>query len=251
MLRSALVLLSGFCCLFAAGGCATPCGVVGAAPCGVGVFRPLAAPCSVDVCSPCEACEDPVCDACVDACCGCACCYPVPMWGPLSPLFAIFCWGYPDNGCGEVYFGDWPGRPRGCEPCDHWGNWVGPWASARIGEEPFLSASGEIPADWPAEFQTLGGGCSGCGHSVQLGHRRTTPARALPTQTRFSPQAQQAVAGSAPPQLRRPEVSGTQSPLARSGRQSGSYALRPQNRPIHPPAVAARQVPASERHVIR
>jgi hypothetical protein len=75
-----------------------------------------------------------------EGCCGC----PVPTWGPLSPLFAIFCWGYPDTGCGELYFGDWPTHPRGCQPCDHWGKWVGPFGP---GETVQSFGDPGLPAD--------------------------------------------------------------------------------------------------------
>ena len=68
----------------------------------------------------------PACDTCGDPCdetCGQPC---YSHCGPLSWLFAIFTCGYPDNGCGEVYWGDFHGDPPDCcDPCDRCGNWTG------------------------------------------------------------------------------------------------------------------------------
>lgn len=108
-------------------GCACCWGIAGHGwPMGV---SPIAAsPCNCEElsCTQCSLCTD-----CSPAStCGCQ----IPTWGPLTPLFAIFCWGYPDDGCGELYLGDWPTQPRGCQPCDHWGNWVGPFGSGEISQ---------------------------------------------------------------------------------------------------------------------
>ena len=76
----------------------------------------------------------PACDACGGACgevgcgpgpgpCASPCAGPC---GPLSWLFSIFTCGYPDSGCGEVWWGDFHGAPPDCcDPCDRCGNFTG------------------------------------------------------------------------------------------------------------------------------
>jgi len=99
--------------------------------CGVATCGPVCGPSCGPVCGPacgpvCGPACGPACDACggpCDATCCDPCCAPC---GPLSWLFAIFTCGYPDSGCGEVYWGDFHGDPPDCcDPCDRCGNWTG------------------------------------------------------------------------------------------------------------------------------
>lgn len=48
--------------------------------------------------------------------------------GPLAGLFHLLGIGrgYPCDGCGPRYWGDWGGERAGCEACDEYGHWVGP-----------------------------------------------------------------------------------------------------------------------------
>lgn len=166
-----LSLLIGVCLVggIVAGGCAAPCGVF--APGIYGGLLPAGGPVIPGPCDPCDACECDDCDACAEcgeaclpACCHTATCYPVPQWGPLTPLFAIFCWGYPETGCGDWYFGDWPMRPRGCEPCDQYGNWVGPWETAAHKEQAKLVGPTGLPLPTARDTVPSLGGCQTCSH---------------------------------------------------------------------------------------
>jgi hypothetical protein len=127
MLVRTIVVIAAGALVVAGTGCVC-CPEIGGCtwPVGVSPLPALPCPCEPEDCSECSPCT--ACSA--GETCGC----PIPAWGPLSPLFAIFCWGYPDNGCGDLYFGDWPTQPRGCQPCDHWGNWVGPFGSGEISQ---------------------------------------------------------------------------------------------------------------------
>ncbi len=116
--------------------------------------------------SPCS-CEELSCTQC-SLCTGCSpastCGCQIPTWGPLSPLFAILCWGYPDNGCGELYLGDWPTQPRGCQPCDHFGNWVGRFGSGEITQnfnDPTLVSNPILTSDLAGIPRER---CSACDH---------------------------------------------------------------------------------------
>ncbi|ASV75865.1 hypothetical protein THTE_3263 [Thermogutta terrifontis] len=48
--------------------------------------------------------------------------------GPLAGLFHLLGIGrgYPCDGCGPRYWGDWGGERAGCEACDEYGQWIGP-----------------------------------------------------------------------------------------------------------------------------
>ncbi|GEM_PF-1490777 len=76
--------------------------------------------------------------------CGSACCAVVagpqpPYWGPLTWLFNLLSCGYCGDGCGETYWGDWV-TWKSCEPCDHWGNWVGPDPLTAVPHQPSYTA---------------------------------------------------------------------------------------------------------------
>jgi len=88
--------------------------------------------CGCEECADCgTACHDagPACDDCAPDCgsdCGTCCGHP---GGGKCSLFKRLWGGHcHEGGCGEVYWGDWHGEPADCccEPCDHWGNWIGP-----------------------------------------------------------------------------------------------------------------------------
>lgn len=139
---------------FLSAGCAAPCGVIAPGACVPGgALGPCDLPCG-------EECD--CCDGCEPCCCGVAGCCPVPTWGPLSPLFAIFCWGYPDNGCGDWYFGDWPQRPRGLEPCDQCGNWIGPWHHLSQVQPAGVNALPEVVAQSDPVAEPNSSGCESC-----------------------------------------------------------------------------------------
>jgi len=96
----------GDCC-----GVGPDCGCSAAAPCGD--------------CGPaCDTCCG--CDPCDGGCsCGC-CCGPGPLWYVLR-LFRPACWfGCYNNGCGEIYWGDFHGDPPDCcDPCNCMGEFTG------------------------------------------------------------------------------------------------------------------------------
>ncbi|WP_347244735.1 hypothetical protein [Thermogutta sp.] len=63
--------------------------------------------------------------------------------GPLAGLFHLLGIGrgYPCDGCGPRYWGDWGGERAGCEACDEYGHWIGapaarPVARSMIVEQP-------------------------------------------------------------------------------------------------------------------
>ncbi len=168
MVRATLSLLTAVGGIIVMAGCAAPCGVIGPSPCGPLLPGSVISTFSVNYCDAEVPCEQPACEPCGEISPATTCCQPIPAWGPLSPLFAIFCWGYPDTGCGELYLGDWPLRPRGCEPCDHFGNWVGPWAKMEATGSYFATSAPATP-ELASNPTTTTGGCAVCQHRTAAG----------------------------------------------------------------------------------
>jgi hypothetical protein len=201
-------------------GCATCCGVVGCGPLLPGILPgpgTIVTPCGqpADSCSECE-------EICSTSACAC----PVPSWGPLTPLFAILCWGYPDAGCGEFYFGDWPMHPRGWEPCDSCGHWVGvvgePMASAQVGlaKAGPPAEKGSHLIDVKAEGIQAKAGCSTCPPATAAVHSVPRRVMAKPIGIRAG---QQSVSSShrLPPQSAGLSTSTYPSPVPLQARTAG------------------------------
>ena len=106
--------------------------------------------------SGCDSCWDPVLGSC-DACgvCGGDCQGHTPAQHLKHTLSC-------SSGCGEIYWGDWINHPpNDCDPCDDWGNWIGPVDCAGP------SCWESLASGWCNLFgyRTTGGkgGCQACG----------------------------------------------------------------------------------------
>ncbi|HLA84880.1 MAG TPA: hypothetical protein VJL29_08800 [Thermoguttaceae bacterium] len=102
-------------------GCGGACGL--APDCGpaCGDCGPACGPCG-DPCG-CDPCG---CDPCGYGGCTCGCCGPGPIRCVLSLLHPVRWFGCYNNGCGEMYWGDFHGDPPDCcDPCDCMGNYTG------------------------------------------------------------------------------------------------------------------------------
>jgi hypothetical protein len=110
------------------------------------------------------------CGPCGDECpggCTCGCCGPGPLYYAARLFHPLRWFGCYNNGCGEMYWGDFHGDPPDCcDPCDRMGNFTG-------------STSG-----------VCGGGCRdcGCGGGAPA-ENYGTPAQASPTRALPDPQA--------------------------------------------------------------
>lgn len=139
--------------------CDVPCGPcdIGGGTCGPDC-GPACDSCGDVACAPCEPlcgneCSDPCEDPCGDPC------GPNPQGtcGPLSWLFGIFTCGYPDCGCGELYWSDFHNQPPDCcDPCDRCGNWTGGGAGPHYQSSQYVSQPNEgwMPQDGFVAGQT-------------------------------------------------------------------------------------------------
>ncbi|MCS7306614.1 MAG: hypothetical protein NZ602_16090 [Thermoguttaceae bacterium] len=126
----------------------------------------------------------------------CQGCFPPPPAppryypGPLSWLFDRIVWPYYPGfaGCGQRYWSPWTADPPDCcDPCDHWGRWIGTQrgtgyssmypsvfpgsVSSEIlpGTEP---ETGPTMVPSPGPRQPARPGCAECGPGYQAGCRR-------------------------------------------------------------------------------
>jgi len=126
-------------------------------------YGPVGPACGPVCDAPCpDACGDPCCgvDACGDPCggvdvCGDPCGAGGPLrWtgGILRATFRFLGFGYPCNGCGEMYWSDFHSEPPDCwDPCDACGNWTGPGATGQMDY-----TTGPYPSDGYAANQRPG-----------------------------------------------------------------------------------------------
>jgi hypothetical protein len=65
------------------------------------------------------------------------------------------------GGCGELYWGEWlSDPPQRCDPCDNWGNWIGPQPS---GPPLWQRVAGGWIGFWGYRTPSHAGGCTTCG----------------------------------------------------------------------------------------